>query len=199
MTTGWDLQVCNSLYNRLRLVFPSQLLPSTFRSFDMVRPFDKLRDRRLTNRAQDTAGSRHRKLRDHRERIRARPEPDPGERGEVNPRPARCFAVRRRISARFLLVQNCPRFERGNDGETARRPRKSRTDALPRRFFARHPGALGTNGSRRMPPHARDRLTSCFFQPGTCAVRSALKSLPWLGTRKCSSSCAMTKSWKPGR
>ena len=37
---------------------------------------------------------------------------------------------------------------------------------------------------------------SCRFQPGTWAVISALKSLPWLGTRRCKSSCAMTKFWK---
>ena len=43
---------------------PSVGIPSTFRSFDMVRPFDKLRDLRPTNRAQDTASSRHRRLRD---------------------------------------------------------------------------------------------------------------------------------------
>ena len=29
------------------------------------------------------------------------------------------------------------------------------------------------------------------------AVSKALKSLPWLGTRRCSSSWTMTKSWKP--
>ena len=39
-------------------------------------------------------------------------------------------------------------------------------------------------------------LTSCVLQSGTWAVIKALKSLPWLGTRRCNNSCAMTKSWK---
>ena len=48
---------------------PTHLSLSTFRSFDMVRPFDKLRDRRLTNRAHDTAGSGHRTLGDQGEGL----------------------------------------------------------------------------------------------------------------------------------
>jgi hypothetical protein len=39
------------------------------------------------------------------------------------------------------------------------------------------------------------RCFSCSRQRGTCAVISALKTLPWLGTRRCSNSCAITKSW----
>ena len=39
------------------------------------------------------------------------------------------------------------------------------------------------------------RAMSCSLQSGTCAVMSALKSFPWLGTRRCSNSWAITKSW----
>jgi acetyl esterase/lipase len=39
-------------------------------------------------------------------------------------------------------------------------------------------------------------MTSNDRQFGTCAVINALNKRPWFGNRKCSNSCATTKSWK---
>ena len=39
--------------------------------------------------------------------------------------------------------------------------------------------------------------TSNVRQFGTCALIKALNKRPWLGTRRCNSSWAMTKSWNP--
>ena len=64
--------------------------------------------------------------------------------------------------------------------------------------------AAGVRGIRELPlpvslshrpTHPPCLESSYRLQPGTWAVRSALKSLPWFGTRRCSSSWAITKSW----
>ena len=45
------------------------------------------------------------------------------------------------------------------------------------------------------PPDCLTLKMSRSLQLGTCAVMSALKSFPWLGTRRWSNSWAITKSW----